>query len=132
MSKLYFQMQRMFKIKWTNSVFCSNFAIVTLHKSFDVLEMIDHLLVSFKSGSVLERSLRSSNFFRKDLRIDGSVQRSEIRVEGDAVSDPLCQKRFDDLEQFSWNFLTFKLSIIRCLYPYTSLEERLQWSVFQV
>ncbi len=73
--------------------------MVALNKSFDIFEVINHFLVSLESVSVLERSLQSSDLFRKDLRIDGSVQRFEIGVEGDAVANAFIQKWFDDLEK---------------------------------
>ena len=87
--------------------FLSDFAMVALYKSFDIFEVINHFLVSLESVSVLEWSLRSSDLFRKDLRIDGSVQRFEIGVEGDAVANAFIQKWFDDLEKNMAVYFTF-------------------------
>ena len=77
-------------------------------KVLDVPEMRQDLEVGLEAVTALEGPERASELRRKDRRINGSVQRSEIRVEEDAVSDPFVQKRSDELKKiFEAHFLDF-------------------------
>ena len=99
-------------------------------KVFDVPEMRQDLEVGLEAVPALEGPERAAELRRKDRRINGSVQRSEIRVEEDAVSDPFVQKRSDELKKIlrptsstfpSLDSLTFSSTAKALTYTYPNL-----------
>ena len=91
-------------------------------KVFDVPEMRQDLEVGLEAVPALEGPERAAELRRKDRRINGSVQRSEIRVEEDAVSDPFVQKRSDELKKIGRGTLLRLSRLTDLFFDFKSLD----------